>query len=81
MITIMTKDEINQSEWDNPANWSALTYNSPRDSRLFVPKRRSFGWTINFGNANGKIVFGIFLASPAVIFCVVLFAAFHFGTR
>ena len=81
IFTTMTQNDINQGEWDNTANWSVLTYNSPRDSRLFVPKRRGFGWTVNFGNPNGKIVFGIFLASPVVIVCVALFAAFHFGKR
>ena len=64
----MTQDDINQREWENPANWSILTYSSPKDSRIFVPKRRSFGWTINFGNISGKIVFGLFLALPVTIF-------------
>jgi uncharacterized membrane protein len=77
----MTQNDINQGEWDNAANWSVLTYNSPRDSRVFVPKRRGFGWTVNFGNPNGKVVFGMFLASPVVIVCVALFVAFHFGKR
>jgi uncharacterized membrane protein len=81
IITIMTQDTINQSEWDNRANWTALTYNSPKDSRIFVPKRRGFGWTLNFGHTRGKILFGAFLALPAVIFCVLWFAGFHFGKR
>ena len=63
----MTQDDINQSEWSKSANWSALSYSSRADSRLFVPKRRSFGWTINFGHAGGKFVFGAFLALPAII--------------
>jgi uncharacterized membrane protein len=81
IITLMTQDATNQSEWENPANWTLLTYNSPRDSRIFVPKRRGFGWTLNFGHTNGKILFGAFLALPAVIFCVLWFAVFHFGKK
>ncbi len=77
----MTQDNINQSEWNNPANWSVLKYNSPRDSRLFVPKRRGFGWTVNFGNKSGKFVFGAFLALPMLIFCLICFAVFHFGKK
>jgi uncharacterized membrane protein len=79
IITLMTQDDINQSEWSNPANYTALTYNSPKDSRLFVPKRRGIGWTINFGHAAGKLVFGAFLALPVVIFCVIWFAGGHLG--
>ena len=47
----MTQDEINQDEWENPANWSLLTYRSPRDTRFFVPKRRGIGATVNFGHS------------------------------
>ena len=78
---LMTQDAINQSEWDDPANWTVLTYNSPRDSRIFVPKRRGLGWTLNFGQTGGKILFAVFLLSPLVIFCVIWFAGFHFGKR
>lgn len=77
----MTQNDINQGEWENRENWTILTYNSPRDSRLFVPKRRGYGWTINFGHSRGKILFGAFLAVPMVIFCVIWFACVHFGKR
>ena len=73
----MTQNDINQSEWSNPANYTALTYNSPKDSRIIVPRRRSFGWTINFGRAGGKFLFGALLALPVVIFLAVWF----FGKR
>jgi|GEM_PF-751876 len=75
----MTQEDINQREWANPANWTFLTYNSPRDSRILVPKRRGVGWTLNFGHTNGKILCGIFLALPIVIFCVLWFSGTHFG--
>lgn len=56
----MTQEEINQSEWNNPQNWSGPKwlglYFSRRDSRIWVPKRqRAFGWTINIGNPKGAV--------------------------
>jgi uncharacterized membrane protein len=75
----MTQEDINQSEWSNRANWTTLTYNSPKDSRIIVPKRTCFGWTINFGHTRGKILFGAFLAAPVVIFCVIWFVGGHLG--
>lgn len=71
----MTQDEINQREWENPANWSVLTYSSPRDSRVFVPKRRGVGVTMNFGHKNGRISFLVVLALlvlPALIYTLVI---------
>jgi uncharacterized membrane protein len=71
----MTQDEINQSEWNNPKNWSALTYRSRQDSRLFVPKRSGIGATINFGHKYGKLFFIGLLAVaivPVVIWMVLL---------
>ncbi len=50
----MEQSQINQAEWENPANWSDSVvgiYFSKRDSRVWVPKRiPSFGWTLNLGN-------------------------------
>ncbi len=62
----MTQDDINQHEWENPANWSFLTYSSGKDSRMFVPKRRGIGVTMNFGHKKGKISFLVLLALLAV---------------
>ncbi len=60
----MTQDDINQAEWSNPQNWSWLCYRSVRDSRMFVPKRWGFGWTVNFGNRNSVFLFVALLAIP-----------------
>ena len=71
----MTQDDINESECENPANWSFLTYSSPRDSRVFVPKRRGVGVTMNFGHKNGRIVFLAILALvalPPLIYTLVV---------
>ena len=70
----MTQDEINQLEWENPANWSLLTYSSARDSRRFVPKRKGIGVTINFGHTNGKVTFVVILLLlmlPLMIYILV----------
>ena len=67
----MTQNEINQSEWNQPGNWSALTYASRRDRRIMVPRRRGIGWTLNFGNSKARWLFGGLLALPLVILAVV----------
>jgi uncharacterized membrane protein len=77
----MTQDDINQSEYSDPANWSALTYNSRKDSRIFVPKRRGFGVTVNFGHKNGKIVFVALLALLLLVFGVAWISGYHLTGR
>jgi uncharacterized membrane protein len=77
----MTQDDINQSEWNDSANWSVLIYSSRKDSRIFVPKRRGFGLTINFGHKNGKVLFVALLALPLVVFGLIIFFRFHFPKR
>jgi uncharacterized membrane protein len=71
----MTQDDINRSEYENPANWSLLTYSSTKDSRIFVPKRRGVGVTMNFGHKKGKVSFIVILALlalPVMIFTLVV---------
>jgi uncharacterized membrane protein len=50
----VNQEQINQKEWENPANWSDTIvgiYFSKRDTRVWVPKRvPAFGWTLNLGN-------------------------------
>jgi uncharacterized membrane protein len=46
-------DWANQAEWSNEANWSHPKfgiYFSKRDSRLWVPKKFGWGWTLNMGH-------------------------------
>jgi uncharacterized membrane protein len=67
----MTQDEINQAEWENPANWSDTivgVYFSKRDSRVWVPKRLpSWGWTINLGHPSGAWwLVGLLAAGPVL---------------
>lgn len=54
----------NQSEWENPDNWSSI-YFSKKDTRTWVPKSNpKMGWTINFGSKSGAnwiyYLFGLF---------------------
>jgi uncharacterized membrane protein len=75
----MNQDEINQNEWSDPKNWSLLSYSSRLDSRLFVPKRRGFGETMNFGHKKARIAsltfMGLILSS--LIFALVDIAIKH----
>lgn len=55
----MTQDEINESEWHKPENWTSgskifCVYFSHADSRTFVPKRNpKHGWTLNLAQQSG----------------------------
>jgi uncharacterized membrane protein len=62
----MVEDSVNDSEWENPANWWAgLFYHSSLDTRTLVPQRATgFGVTLNLGRRGGlalglAIAFGI----------------------
>jgi uncharacterized membrane protein len=50
-----SEEEINDSEWENPASWrGGLFYFSRRDSRVWVPKQvPQLGWTLNLGRPLG----------------------------
>ena len=77
IIAFMTQDDINQSEWSNPENWATMTYRSRKDSRMIVPKRSGIGWTVNFSNKRGVILFVALLALPLVILLALHFAGVH----
>ena len=69
------QDGVNESEWQDPANWwwAGGLYYSPRDDRVFVPKRPpSFGATINLGRPLGL---AIALAVPVFLVALVVAAA------
>jgi uncharacterized membrane protein len=57
-----TQDEINQTEWENPDNWSSI-YFSKKDIRTWVPKPNpKHGDTINFGSrAGARWIYYLFL--------------------
>lgn len=59
----MNQDEINQAEWNDRKNWSFIVYHSERDTRMWVPKRFGWGWTINLRNKTcARLFLGILLA-------------------
>lgn len=65
-----SQDQINETEWRNPANWRGnLFYFSRRDSRLWVPKQApELGDTLNLGQSLGlAIIIGIVLLIVAFI--------------
>ena len=53
----MSQLEIDDAEWTKPENWrGGIFYFSRRDSRPFVPKRRSaMGITVNFAHPTGVL--------------------------
>jgi hypothetical protein len=58
----MNQQDINQTEWSKPDNWSGPKllglYSSKTDSRLWIPKRTpALGWTINIGHPGGMALF------------------------
>ena len=58
----MTQQDINQTEWSKPENWSGPKllglYSSKTDTRLWVPKRTpALGWAINIGHPGGMALF------------------------
>jgi uncharacterized membrane protein len=67
-----TQEQINEEEWQNPANWRfGLVYHSERDSRPWVPKRSLFnrrrsGGTPNFAKRAARqylmVVVGVLLS-------------------
>jgi uncharacterized membrane protein len=63
----MNQDEINQAEWNNRENWSLFVYHSQRDTRMWVPKRFGFGWTINLRNKTGARWFAGLLLTVATV--------------
>ena len=76
MIDNKIQDEINKTEWENPANWTTI-YFSKKDSRTWVPKKNpKYGWTINFGSLAGArwiyYLFILFLLLGTLIGAVII---------
>ncbi len=73
----ITQEVINQTEWENPDNWTTI-YFSKKDSRSMVPKRNpKHGVTINFGNKYGaRWIYYLFL----FFFAIGLLIGFAIGS-
>jgi uncharacterized membrane protein len=54
----MVGDSLNDSEWENPANWwGGIFYHSSVDTRSLVPQRATgFGVTVNLARPAGLAV-------------------------
>ena len=81
----MNQDIINDAEWRNPDNWSAVPdiftmYFSNKDSRTWVPKRiPSMGVTINLAKPGGvAFLYGVIVGIP--LFIVLITALGWFFT-
>jgi uncharacterized membrane protein len=77
----VNQDEINKSEWENPANWTAgskhlCVYFSHKDSRTWVPKRiPSMGSTLNLGRRSGVAwLVGFMIGIPVftIVMCIII---------
>lgn len=81
----MNQADINEAEWDNPANWSGpgkgYFYFSKRDSRTWVPKSIPWmGWTLNLGQPAGARWLLVFLVGlPLLMLWAVILTATHEG--
>ena len=71
------QDRINQQEWQRPENWCGplRTYCSPRDTRIWVPKRNpALGWTVNCAHRAGRWwLVGLFTVPIAFLLLLVLY--------
>ena len=66
--------EANQREWADPANWSWGVYNSPHDTRVWVPKRPKWmGMTLNFAH-RAAVWWLVALLLPGVIVAILCVA-------
>ena len=78
----MNQDEINQSEWDKPENWSygRLIYFSRIDSRTLVPNPDA-KWTVNLGRLVGKKWVPLVMLVGLPLLIVSLFDLILMGVR
>jgi uncharacterized membrane protein len=73
-----TQDQINDREWNDPANWHyGLIYSSGRDSRDWVPKRslfgrRRYGGTPNFAKQSARRYMLLMVGLALVLFLAVV---------
>jgi len=73
-----SQEEIDEAEWQNPANWRfGLFYYSPRDSRPWVPKRRMygrrrFGGTPNFARQSARQYVMLTVSLMLLFFLIVV---------
>jgi uncharacterized membrane protein len=71
----MTQKEINTAEWQDENNWRGGwlgIYSSPRDTRIWVPKRNpAYGLTLNLAHRAGQLWLAAMLGFPILIIIIV----------
>ena len=76
----MNQENINESEWHNPDNWTGpnwlSVYFSKRDSRVWVPKQiPGLGWTVNLRRPGGMAwLLAIMIRLPLLVIGVCVLA-------
>lgn len=55
---VYAQAQVDEAEYNNPANWKCFFYHSRRDSRVWVPKKFGYGWTVNFATTGGQVFMG-----------------------
>jgi len=78
----MNQDEINAREWADPNNWhgrGSRGYFSRKDTRLWVPKRRGVGSTLNFAHRQAPIWFIGLLVCVPTLAILIKHIANYFG--
>ncbi len=58
---------------DDDRYWFGFFYNNPDDPNLFVPKRYSLGWTVNFGHPAGKLIAAVMLGMLLLPIALAIF--------
>ena len=78
MSNHLSQDEINDTEWQDPANWrGCIFYHSEKDSRAWVPKRsmfgrRRYGGTPNFAKESARKFMMVVAGICVLVFLVVI---------
>jgi uncharacterized membrane protein len=76
VLIMSPQEDINISEYSNPANWHYSLYASKHDSRIVVPSRgRRRVKTVNFAKPLG-ILIHVFNTLVLTVLVVVLYARF-----
>jgi uncharacterized membrane protein len=71
----MDQREQNQQEWANRRTWRWWTfYYGRNDTRLIVPKRWGWGWTLNFARPGALLVLAVIM-----LCCMAVAAAVALG--
>lgn len=60
----------------NPGGWKgAVIYSDAADSRLFVPRRDTLGWTLNFGHRRAWPVLALSMLGPLAFIAALMLLA------